>query len=335
MQYELRTQAIDPLRATFTPLVRRYGDKPATRYQEGTIDVQPVENFHYRPLWDSEREIYDERYSALRLTDPYSFTDPRQYYYAPYVTARSQLFDAFAKTLDYVESRSLLANLPDAWRALAVSTLLPLRHYEGGAQLISSNGARFAYGTSIEQCLSFAAFDRIGNAQLLSRIGLALADGSAELLDQARGRWLGDEHLQPLRRFAEELLVEPDWAVATVAWDVADQLIYQLVYQHLDKQALVSGASALSLLGQHLGDWFVDHRKWLNALIAAWLADAEHGPGNAHVLRTTIDIWLPKATEAVSGLARAADEAADVGAVAAVERFVEQLRATTIEEKIA
>lgn len=335
MQYELRTQAIDPLRSTFTPLIRRFGDKPATRYQEGTIDVQPVEHFHYRPQWDAEREIYDERYSVLRLTDPYSFTDPRQYYYAPYVTARSQLFDAFAKTLDYVESRGLLASLPEPWRALAVSTLLPLRHYEGGAQLVSSNGARFAYGTSIEQCLSFAAFDRIGNAQLLSRIGLALGDGGADLLAEAREQWLGAEHLQPLRRVAEELLIEPDWAVATTAWDIADRLIYQLVYQYLDKQALMSGATALSLLGQHLGDWFVDHRKWLDALFATWLADPEHGTGNAQVLRKTIETWLPRATEAVTGLARAADAAADVGAVGAVAGFVEQLRAKMFAEKAA
>ena len=33
-------------------------------------------------------EIYDPDYSALKLTDPYSYTDPRQFYYAPYVTTR-------------------------------------------------------------------------------------------------------------------------------------------------------------------------------------------------------------------------------------------------------
>jgi phenol hydroxylase P1 protein len=332
MQYELRTQSIDPLRPTFTNLRRRYGDKPATRYQEGTIDVQAVEHFHFRPVWDAEREIYDERFSALRLTDPYSFTDPRQYYYAPYVTARSQLFDGFAKTLDYVESRGLVASLPETWRTLAVKALLPLRHYEGGAQLISSDGARFAYGTSVEQCLSFAAFDRIGNAQLLSRIGLALGDGSAGLLADARSQWMDAEELQPLRRYCEELLVETDWAVATVALDLTDRLIYQLVYQYLDQRALVDGASALSLLGQHLGDWYADNRRWLDALLQAWMADPEHRGSNAQALRNTVAAWLPAAISAVRGLASAMDAAAKVEAVAKLDVLGADLERQLSEE---
>jgi len=69
VQYELRTQVIEAKRKTFTNLVDRYGDRPATRYEEGSIDIQATTNFHYRPLWDPGHEIYDETYSALRLTD--------------------------------------------------------------------------------------------------------------------------------------------------------------------------------------------------------------------------------------------------------------------------
>ena len=119
MQYELRTQVIEPPRKTFTHLVKRYGDRPASRYEEGSIDIQAKENFHYKPLWDPEHDIYDEAFSAFRLTDPYSFTDPRQFYYAPYVTSRAAMADAVASTLDYLDSRDLLARMPDAWSAAA------------------------------------------------------------------------------------------------------------------------------------------------------------------------------------------------------------------------
>ena len=88
MQYELKTQIIEPLRPTFDHLVARYGNKPATRYQEGTVDLQATENFHYRPTWDPEHELYDPNYSAFKLTDPYSFLDPRQYYYCLLYTSR-------------------------------------------------------------------------------------------------------------------------------------------------------------------------------------------------------------------------------------------------------
>ena len=118
MQYELRTQVIEPQRKTFDHLVARYGDRPASRYEEGSFDIQARENLHYRPLWDPSKEIYDESFSVLRLTDQYSFTDPRQYYYAPYVTSRAGMSDAFGATLSYIESRGLLERLPDAWKDL-------------------------------------------------------------------------------------------------------------------------------------------------------------------------------------------------------------------------
>ena len=39
MQIELRTQVIEPRRKTFQHLIDRYGDRPASRYEEGTVDL--------------------------------------------------------------------------------------------------------------------------------------------------------------------------------------------------------------------------------------------------------------------------------------------------------
>ncbi len=109
MQYELRYQVIEPKRHTYQNVIDRLGDQPASRYLEATLDVQPRENFHYRPTWAAGRELYDERFSALRLADPYRFTDPRQYYYAPYVTNRAAFHEEFGKTLADLEERDILA----------------------------------------------------------------------------------------------------------------------------------------------------------------------------------------------------------------------------------
>jgi phenol hydroxylase P1 protein len=309
---------IEAQRPTFTSLVNRYGGRPASRYEEGSVDIQATENFHYRPLWDPAHELYDPEYSALRLTDPYSFIDPRQYYYAPYVTSRAQMHDSFGKTLEYVTSRNLLERLPDGWRAVLAEVVLPLRHYESGAQLVSVNGCRFAYGTTIAQCLGYAAFDRIGLAQTLSRIGIALGGNTDGLLAPAKQAWLDDEKLQGLRRLVEELLIEPDWAVATFALDLTDQLIFPLLSRHLDEAALLAGAGAYSLLSQHLGTWFADQRKWVDALVTCWLADAEHGRANGAALSAAAQRWLPQAVEAVTGLAEAIDARVDVGAADSV-----------------
>jgi phenol hydroxylase P1 protein len=328
VQYELRTKVIEPRRKTFTNLTERFGDRPASRYEEGSIDVQARSNFHYRPLWDPTHEIFDPTYTRFRLTDPYSFVDPRQYYYAPYVTARAQLHEAFGATLKYLEERQLLERLPEAWKTVLIDVVVPLRHYESGAQLVSVNGCKFGYGTTITQCLSYAAFDRIGNAQVLSRVGISLAGGTDTLLATAKENWLTAEALQPLRRYTEELLVEKDWAVAHVGLDLADQLLYGLLYRHLDETALLGGAGAYSLVAQHVNGWFTDHRRWVDALYKAWGADAEHGASNHAALAEVVATLLPKATAAVQALAAVVDAQLDAGSAAFVESLSGRLAAS-------
>jgi phenol hydroxylase P1 protein len=332
VQYELRYQVIEPKRNTYQNVIDRFGDQPASRYLEGTLDVQPRENFHYRPTWVQDRELYDARFTALRLTDSYSFTDPRQYYYTPYVTNRAGLHDEFGKTLSYLEERDLLGKLPEAWHDLLTAVVVPLRHYESGAQLISVAGARFADGTSLEQCCTFAAFDRIGNAQMLSRVGIAVGGGTAEVLKTAKREWLDGEHLQPLRRLVEEVMVVDDWAEGILATDLIDSLLYPLLFRWLDEAALLGGAGAYSLFAQHLSTWFSDQRKWIDAVLATWVKDPEHGERNRAELARIVDTWALRAVDAVAALAAVIDSRlSDVDASGALERAAEGQRAVWSE----
>jgi len=326
VQYELRTQVIEPRRKTFDNLVARYGDRPASRYEEGSIDIQAKENFHFRPLWAPDKEIYDETFSVLRLTDPYSFLDPRQYYYAPYVTSRASMFDAFSATLDYLEERGMFDRLPDAWTELFQTVVLPLRHFESAAQMVSCDTARFGFGTTITQCAAYAAFDRVGNAQLISRVGISLGGGSADLLAAAKTSWLEDDALQPLRKLAEELLVERDWGRSLVALDVADQLLYPLLYAHLDEAALNGGAGSYSLIAQHLARWFKDQRRWLDALYRAWTTDPELGETNKVLLAEIVESALASAQVAAFSLGGKADRLVAAGCRSAVNESAADIR---------
>ncbi len=329
MSYELRTNVIEPTRNTFSYLVERFGDRPATRYQEASFNVQPRENFHYRPTWDPAHELYDPDYTALKLTDPYSYTDPRQYFYTPFVAAASERYESFGQTLKYVEDRRLLDRLPENWQTVCTGFVIPLRHYESGAQLISINAARFAYGTTVAQPAAFAAMDRIGNAQLHSLIGLAVSGGGPDALAEAKKNWLYSAPVQGLRRTMEELLVEDDWAAGLVGLDLVDRLLYPLLFDHLDDRALYRGAMAYSLFARHFHDWFGNHRKWLDALFKAWTKDPQHGAANAKVLAGIADRWYPPACAAVRSFAEGlAESAGSVTILSAADRGAAELAAT-------
>ncbi len=327
MQFELRTQVIEPQRKTFQHLIDRYGDRPASRYEEGSIDIQATANYHYRPLWNPEMEIYSPDYSDLKLADAYSFTDPRQFYYAPYVTSRADMHEAFGSTLDYLEKRGMFDRLPANWSSVVQDIVLPLRHYEAAGQMIFSHAARFGWGTTITQCCAYAAFDRIGNAQILSRAGISFGGGTADSLDTAKTTWLEDADWQGLRKHTEELLVTRDWGRAIVALDVTDRLLYGLMYTHLDEAALLGGAGSYSLVAQHLSGWFTDQRRWMDALYKAWGADPEHGTANAAAVADVVESTLATASAALAPIAAKLDALVDCGAAHALSDAVEATRA--------
>ena len=119
MHIDLRTVSIKPLRHTFDNIARRLGaDKPATRYQEGTLDMQQTVNFHYRPTWDPDHEIYDASRTAIKMADWYAFKDPRQFYYGAYTMARAKQQDTATSDIDLLLVSDVLT-LEDVYRLLA------------------------------------------------------------------------------------------------------------------------------------------------------------------------------------------------------------------------
>jgi hypothetical protein len=69
MTLEIKTATIAPVRHTYANIARRFGEKPATRYQEATYDAQATAHFHYRPLWQPQQELNDKHYTALEMAD--------------------------------------------------------------------------------------------------------------------------------------------------------------------------------------------------------------------------------------------------------------------------
>ena len=133
MQIDLRTVSIQPLRQTFDHLARRFGDKPASRYQEGSYDIQAAENLHYRPTWDPEQELYDTRITKIVMHDWYALKDPRQFYYSTYTLARARQQDSMEANFAFVENLALSELLPAELRQIALDLLVPLRHAAWGA----------------------------------------------------------------------------------------------------------------------------------------------------------------------------------------------------------
>ncbi|PKP64160.1 MAG: phenol hydroxylase, partial [Alphaproteobacteria bacterium HGW-Alphaproteobacteria-7] len=125
MQIDLRTVSIKQQRNTFDHLARRFGDKPASRYQEGSYDIQATENLHYRPTWDPDQLIYDASITKIVMADWYALKDPRQYFYNNYTLARARQQETAEANFSFVGSRGLADMLPEDLKRIALETLVP------------------------------------------------------------------------------------------------------------------------------------------------------------------------------------------------------------------
>jgi len=303
MQIDLRTVSIQPQRQAFDHLVRRFGDKPASRYQEGSYDIQATENLHYRPTWDPEQLIYDKSITRIVMADWYALKDPRQFYYNTYTLARARQQETTEANFTFVETRGLADMLPDELKQTALKVLVPLRHVAWGANQNNTFVCGYGYAAIFTQACMFHAMDNLGIAQYLSRIGLLLGD--TEALDEGKKSWLAGEEWQALRRYMEDCLVVRDPFELFVAQNLAlDGLLYPLVYDRIvDGQLSLRGGSAIAMLTQFMSDWHEETSKWIDAVVKTAAAESEH---NRSVLQEWTAKWGSRAASALLPVAQLA-----------------------------
>jgi phenol hydroxylase P1 protein len=297
---DLRTVSIEPLRQTYDHVARQIGgDKPASRYQEGTIRLQPEGNFHYRPLWDPEHEIFDATRTAVKMKDWYAFKDPRQFYYGTYTLSRARMQETAEADFDFIEERDLADTFPESAKKIALEVLLPLRHVAWGSNMNNSFCAAYGYGTAITQPCLYQAMDQLGIAQYLTRLGLLMAEPVA--LDEAKAAWLEAPMWQEMRHAVEDMLVTQDWFELFVAQNLAlDGLLYPLVYKYIDNALVTQAGPIVSMLIRFQAEWYAETVKWVDASIKT--AAAESAENKALISTWTKD-WRDRAIKSVTPLA--------------------------------
>ena len=302
MSIEIKTATLDPVRNTYAHIERRFGDKPATRYQEATYDVQSEKYFHYRPLWQPEMELNDPRRTAIVMEDWYGFKDPRQFYYGTYVQQRTKMQDAAESNYTFFEKRNLSNLLSDEVKAKVIRYLVPARHIEHTANLNNLYGTSLGYGTAITQALLFNGMDRLGIAQYLSRIALIFDGNSGAALDEAKSYWMDDSAWQGMRALCEETTVTKDWFEVFVAQDVViDSMVYDLVFNQFDLWLTENGAQDVGMLTEFMRTWHKDNSRWVDAVLKTAAAESAE---NKALVEDWIIEWKAKAIAALEPVSK-------------------------------
>ncbi|WP_114800171.1 aromatic/alkene monooxygenase hydroxylase subunit beta [Moraxella canis] len=320
MSLEIKTATLEPVRHTYAYIERRFGPKPATRYQEASFDIQGTTNFHYRPLWKPEKTLNDPTHSQIGMQDWYALKDPRQFYYGAYVQNRAKMQDLAENSYAFFEKRHLVDNINEDVKQTIIKALVPFRYVEQTANLHMMSGSAYGYGTTLTQACIFGAMDRLGMAQYLSRIGLLLDANTAKSLNTAKEVWLNDEAWQPLRRLCEFSLTEDDWFKLFLYQNLLiDSMMIALVYQCFDSHLGDRGVRDIAMLTEFMSECLSDLRKWSDSVLKSIVADNEK---NKVFAQSCLDEYLPQVKEAFgawSTMAMGVDNS-DIGVALIEER---------------
>lgn len=313
MQIDLRTVSITPLRQTYNHIAERLGaDKPASRYIEGTMNVQPDANFHYRPTWDPQHELFDPRRTRLVMQDWYALKDPRQFYYGAYTQARARMQEVAEADFEFVEERGLADRFDDTARRKALDFYVPLRHVAWGANMNGAYQCAYGYGTAITQPCLYAGMDQLGIAQYLTRLGLLL--GNQGELEAGKQAWLQAPAWQGLRRLVEDTWVLKDWFELFVAQNlVLDGVLFALAYKEVDQVLSDQAGPVVSMLTRFQAEWGQDANKWVDAVMKVAAAES---PENKELLSHWYAHWRGRVQEALAPIAELALGAAGADALA-------------------
>lgn len=303
MQIDLRTVSITPLRQTYQHIAERQGaDKPASRYIEATMDVQPQANFHYRPTWQPEHELFDAGRTRIVMQDWYALKDPRQLYYGTYTLARARMQETAESDFEFVESRGLADGFDDAARRTALDFYVPLRHVAWGANMNGSYQCAYGHGTAITQPCLYAGMDQLGIAQYLTRLGLLL--GNQGELEAGKQAWLQAPAWQGLRRLVEDTWVLKDWFELFVAQNlVLDGVLFALAYKEVDQVLSEQAGPVVSMLTRFQAEWGQDANKWVDAVMKVAAAES---PENKELLSHWYAHWRGRVQQALAPIAELA-----------------------------
>ncbi len=276
MELNIASIEIEPKRQTFGHIAERFGeDRPASRYEEAMYDAQPTENFHYRPQWEPEFEIYDKNRTKIKMNDWYDLLDPRKFHYMSYVSTRASQNAANEQSFEFIEKRGLVNFIKNENLQKVYDFLTPLRHYEYGANMNNLCIVDRVYGTAMMSACLFHAEDRLGMAQHITKIILLLGDNDVSKLDEGKEAWLNCPKWQGLRKAVEDSLIVKDPIRLFIKQNVVfDAFVISLMINEFSKNMAQNDEMTIPMLSEFIVSWYEETNKWLDSVVKVMASES-------------------------------------------------------------
>jgi len=260
---------IKPKRQGYAHLAEKFGeDRPFSRYEEAVFGAQPSENFHYRPQWDVEHEIFDATRTKIVMNDWEDIVDPRKFHYMTYVSTRAKQNATNVDTMTFLEKRMMLEKMSDEDVATITKYITPLRHYFYGANMNNLELTAIGYGGPFCSATQFQAEDELGFAQQVTKIILELTNNDVSVLDAGKDAWLNAPEWQGMRKAMEDSFVVKDYMELFIIQNaIFDGIMIPLMFSSLSSNLTPAGNIAMSMMSEFVVTVTEETNKWIDSVI--------------------------------------------------------------------
>jgi phenol hydroxylase P1 protein len=267
---------IKPKRQGYAHLAEKFGeDRPFTRYEEAVFCAQPSENFHYKPQWDVEHEMFDVTRTKIVMNDWEDLVDPRKFHYMTYVSTRAKQNATSVDNMIFLEKRKMLEKMSDEDIETIVKFITPLRHYFYGANMNNLELTAIGYGGPFCSATQFQAEDELGFAQQVTKIILELTDNDVSVLDTGKDAWLNAPEWQGMRKAMEDSFVVKDYMELFMIQNaIFDGFMIPLMFSSLPNNLTPAGNIAMSMMSEFIVTVTEETNKWIDAIVKTVVSES-------------------------------------------------------------
>ncbi|WP_324172135.1 hypothetical protein [Sulfurimonas sp.] len=301
MSMNIANIEIKPKRQGYAHLADKFGeDRPFSRYEEAVFGAQPSENFHYRPQWDVDHEIFDVTRTKIVMKDWEDLIDPRKFHYMTYVSTRSKQNSTSVDNMEFLEKRMLLSKMSSEDIDIIKKYVTPLRHYFYGANMNNLTLASIGYGGPFVSAAQFQAEDELGFAQHVTKIILNLTNNDEFALETGKDAWLNCSEWQGLRKAVEDSFVVKDYMELFVIQNaIFDAFIIPLMFKSLPEKLTPAGNLAMGMMSEFILTVTDETNKWVDSIIKVC---AKESSENKELLTAWTNKYLNITVDALSPL---------------------------------
>jgi len=301
MNVDIANIEIKPKRQGYSHLAEKFGeDRPFSRYEEAVFGAQPSENFHYRPQWDVEHEIFDVKRTKIVLNDWEDLVDPRKFHYMTYVSTRAKQNASSSDNLTFLEKRMMFSKLSKEDISTIIRYITPLRHYFYGANMNNLTLASIGYGGPFCSAVLFQAEDELGFAQHVTKIILDITNNDVSVLNTGKDAWLNAPEWQGLRKAMEDSFVVSDYMELFILQNaILDGFIIPLMFKSLPNNLSQAGSIVLGMMSEFILTVTENSNKWIDSIVKV---TANESTENKKLLTTWASKYIDITVDALSPL---------------------------------